>query len=322
MCASGAVQAMPMPIPFRGLNANCAVIATAQGSSADSGALVDDGANIPEEAPSMLERTRAAQAGIPSSPIIKSPADMGCPASFLIAAAAEAEKPIVTLSPILPIPAQAVSQAIASQSGAISAPKTDVAVTETGRPDILGSVALLVNKTPLDEQWYKVRYSRVNGQVGPWTTLLKAQRGHPRTAQIEAVNSWVNARIIFADDIKTAGKADRWATAAHSLRSRRGDCEDYAIAKMHMLGSLGVATSDMYLVIVRDLVRKADHAVLVVRAEGKLLLLDNSTNLIVDARTEQDYRPIFSYSGNQSWLHGYEDEIKYSSSPKQIASLQ
>ena len=66
-----------------------------------------------------------------------------------------------------------------------------------------------------------------------------------------------------------------------------------------MLRQAGFASKDLYLVILRDLTRNADHAVLVVRAEGRLLVLDNGNNRIVDSATIADYRPILSFSGKQ-----------------------
>jgi len=58
-------------------------------------------------------------------------------------------------------------------------------------------------------------------------------------------------------------------------------------------------------VILHDVARRADHAVLVARAEGRLLVLDNGTSRIVDSAMISDYRPIFTFSGNKVWTHGY-----------------
>jgi predicted transglutaminase-like cysteine proteinase len=74
---------------------------------------------------------------------------------------------------------------------------------------------------------------------------------------------------------------------------------------MQLLSAIGVARSDMYLTIARDLVRNADHALLVVRHEGKYWLLDNATDELLDASKSYDYRPILTYSETGKWLHGY-----------------
>jgi predicted transglutaminase-like cysteine proteinase len=61
----------------------------------------------------------------------------------------------------------------------------------------------------------------------------------------------------------------------------------------------------MYLTIARDLARNADHALLIVKQDGRYWVLDNSTNQLLDARESNDYRPILSYSSSGKWLHGY-----------------
>ena len=66
------------------------------------------------------------------------------------------------------------------------------------------------------------------------------------------------------------GVADRWSAADDTLARGRGDCEDYALAKLAMLRRAGFADRDLYLVLVKDLARRADHAVLVVRSDGKI----------------------------------------------------
>ncbi len=126
--------------------------------------------------------------------------------------------------------------------------------------------------------------------------------------QLDAVNRYVNQRVAFVNDIQQYGVSDRWMAAGETLRRGRGDCEDFAIAKLQMLRRAGFADKDLYLVILRDLARRADHAVLVVRAEGRMLVLDNGTNRIVDSATVPDYRPILTFSGTKAWTHGYRRE--------------
>ena len=187
------------------------------------------------------------------------------------------------------------------------------------RPDIFGSVALRISATPLGARWAAARAASLGARHGPWATTLRAMRGRDRTDQVAAINSWVNARIRFAEDRASGGQADRWASAAESLRSRRGDCEDYAIAKMQMLRALGVADEDLYFVVARDLVRRADHALLVVRLDGRLVTLDNQTDRLLDASQSNDYRPIFTYAGTQAWMHGYRADPV--TAPMRTASL-
>ncbi len=172
----------------------------------------------------------------------------------------------------------------------------------TGRPDVFGSVALSVGRTPLDQRWRGVARQRVSGAPAAYAATL---RGQGELERVEAVNRYVNARVQFVDDSRQYGRPDLWAAASDTLRRGRGDCEDYAIAKLQMLRAAGVADRDMYLVIAKDLVRRADHALLVVRSGGHMLVLDNGTNRILDADDISDYRPVLTFSANGAWTHGY-----------------
>jgi predicted transglutaminase-like cysteine proteinase len=251
----------------------------------------------------------------------------GVPSKLDLLRAQQAEPPTPGAGPDVAASCMArIATALPTDRSSAAVPtatdKAQQAVPDTGRPDVFGSIALSVGRTPLDHRWTRARNARLGGGAGPWAQLIRAQRGLAQADQIAAVNIWVNARIAFADDIKAQGVADQWASAAQSLTRGRGDCEDYAIAKMQLLTTLGVDPSDIYLVIARDLVRQADHAVLVVRSEGRLVVLDNGTDRVLDARDVRDYRPIMSYSGNRAWLHGYAVTQRASPAPVQTTALR
>ena len=87
-----------------------------------------------------------------------------------------------------------------------------------------------------------------------------------------------------------------------------------------MLRAAGVSDRDMYLVIAKDLVRRADHALLVVRSGGHMLVLDNGTNRILDADDISDYRPVLTFSANGAWTHGYRRPVAPLVGPMTMAS--
>jgi len=171
-----------------------------------------------------------------------------------------------------------------------------------GRPDVFGSVALRVGHTPLDARWKGVEHAGVDGAAG---RFAEAQRGKDAITTLEAVDWYVNKRVRFVDDQVQWGRPDVWSAASTTLARGRGDCEDYAIAKMAMLRRAGFADRDLYLVVLKDLVRRADHAVLVARADGHMYVLDNGTDQVLDSETVPDYRPILTFASTGSWTHGY-----------------
>jgi len=72
-----------------------------------------------------------------------------------------------------------------------------------------------------------------------------------------------------------------------------------------LLRRAGFAERDLYFVVLKDLARRADHAVLVVRSGGRFLVLDNGTDRMIDSADIRDYRPILTFTAGQRFAHGY-----------------
>jgi len=197
---------------------------------------------------------------------------------------------------------------IAPQPASYSLPQVTSAVLRTtdgvvdGMPDLFGSVALKVGHTPLDWRWRSVEDSPVTGAPAAYSRSL---RGVDPAEKAALINQYVNRRVRYTEDIVQYGKADYWAPADQTLHRGRGDCEDYAIAKLQMLREAGVSPHDLYLVLVNDLVRRADHAVLVMRAGNRMLLLDDGTSEVLETQAVSDYRPILTFASYGTWTHGY-----------------
>src|SRR3546814_15579374 len=99
-----------------------------------------------------------------------------------------------------------------------------------------------ISRRSLDGQWASVA-AALPGK-GVWSGMLNAARGSAAQQQVEMINSWVNGRLRFVDD-RQGG--DNWASAARTLQSGVGDCEDYAIAKMKLLEAAGFDRHSMFL---------------------------------------------------------------------------
>ena len=174
------------------------------------------------------------------------------------------------------------------------------------RPDIFNSVALSIGRSPLDARWNQIAGAGVSGATAAFAASL---RGQGIFAKLEAANSYVNARVRFVDDRVQFGTVDRWMPASETLARGRGDCEDFAIAKRALLRAAGVPDRHLYLVVLKDLTRRADHAVLVVRANGRFLVLDNGTDRIVDSSEAPDYRPVLTFTAGHTYTHGYRRDM-------------
>ena len=218
--------------------------------------------------------------------------------------AATPEVPAIDLAVVGPVPAEPLVPAIggtrpySSDCSALRHPQA----TAPGAEDFLASRRVAIGRTAFDNDWQRVSRDRVSPRR---YRKLIGSASPDSFAVLRSVNSWVNQAITFADDSDLFSRADYWAGAATTLRLRRGDCEDIALTKMQLLAAAGVAREDMILTIARDLVRNADHAVLIVRHDGRYYMLDNASDEVFDASTSHDYRPILSFGSGQAWLHGY-----------------
>jgi predicted transglutaminase-like cysteine proteinase len=171
-------------------------------------------------------------------------------------------------------------------------------------PSLFGSVALRIGHTALDGRWTRVAYAPPPTDAR-WREVVRAASALPEHARLQLANTWINHQIAFESDLANYGVRDYWASARESLARGRGDCEDYAIAKMELLRAAGVPQSDLYLVVAKDLVRRADHAILAVRTSDGFFVLDNGTDEVLPADAVQDYRPVVTFSAGREWLHGF-----------------
>lgn len=185
---------------------------------------------------------------------------------------------------------------------AINRKRFDYLAWMSGRPDVFGSVALPVRRTRLDARWRKVERARIGGLTARFAESL---RNSADINRLEAVNRYVNSRVRYVEDRQQHGLADVWSAATQTLGRGRGDCEDYAIAKLQMLRHAGISDSDLYLVIVKDLTSRRDHAVLVVRAAQRMFVLDNGTDRLFESESVRDYRPVMTFAASGTWTHGY-----------------
>ena len=127
--------------------------------------------------------------------------------------------------------------------------------------DFLSSTRLAVSRTPFDREWTRV--SAVALRAGAMRPLHLSP-GHAATlVLLHQVNAWANEHIRYEDDQALYGRPDYWASAPQTLKRRAGDCEDIAILKYQLLAAAGIPRDTMFLTVARDLVRHADHAVLV-----------------------------------------------------------
>jgi len=125
-------------------------------------------------------------------------------------------------------------------------------------------------------------------------SLVELGRHHEGRARIGQINRAVNLAIRPVSDLVQYGVDDFWAAPLTTMRTGAGDCDDYAILKYLALREVGIAPENIRLMIVRDVRRQNNHAVVAVRHDDEWLILDNRTMVMVRAIDAQYYWPLFS----------------------------
>lgn len=123
--------------------------------------------------------------------------------------------------------------------------------------------------------------------------IVEQGRKHQGRARIAEINRAVNLSIKTMADSVQHGIDDVWSAPLATFAAGAGDCEDYAIVKYVVLRQSGTLSDNLRLVIVRDVRRGLNHAVVAVRFDGEWLILDNRHMVLVKATEAQHYSPLF-----------------------------
>jgi len=134
-----------------------------------------------------------------------------------------------------------------------------------------------------------------------WARLTTRLRSLDRRAMLDALNRAIN-RHPYVAATDNWGRPDYWETPFEFM-ARNGQCEDYAIAKFMILRALGFADDDLRILVVRDVAREVDHAVLVVNVDGTAWLLDSVNDSVAPLATATQYRPYYAINETGWWFY-------------------
>ena len=134
-----------------------------------------------------------------------------------------------------------------------------------------------------------------------WNGFLDGIKGLDQRTQLDKVNAFMN-QFPYIDDITNWGRANYWEAPLEFLH-KSGDCKDYAIAKYMSLRYLGWPVDELRLVVLRDMNLSADHAVLAVYFDDRILVLDNQIRDVINADSIHHYHPYYSINEEHWWFH-------------------
>lgn len=135
-----------------------------------------------------------------------------------------------------------------------------------------------------------------------WKTLIDAAHKQPAPMALKMVNDFFNQKIKFESDLSVWNKNDYWATPMQTLSMKRGDCEDFSIAKYFTLVAAGVPEEKLRLMYVQALKFNQAHMVLAYypSPEAEPLVLDNLNHDIFPASARSDLKPVYSLARRES----------------------
>jgi predicted transglutaminase-like cysteine proteinase len=118
-----------------------------------------------------------------------------------------------------------------------------------------------------------------------------------RLSELDEINRSINRAIAPATDAELYGISEFW-----TLPVGKGDCEDYALLKRHVLLQRGWPTSALLLTVVRD-EQGEGHAVLTARTAQGDFILDNKVDAVkLWHRTPYQFVMRQSYLSPRVWM--------------------
>jgi predicted transglutaminase-like cysteine proteinase len=112
---------------------------------------------------------------------------------------------------------------------------------------------------------------------------------------VTKVNRWVNHNVQYITDKENQRIADYWQTPRETLKSLKGDCEDFAILKYFMLINWGIPDTELSLWYGNTPI--GAHAV----TSYKNKILDNRTDELITAEHSDFIRMFELHEAKPRW---------------------
>ena len=148
----------------------------------------------------------------------------------------------------------------------------------------------------------KIKYGQnVYIRLKAWDKMLIKAKNAKTLKKLKYVNDFFN-KIKYKTDIKHWNKTDYWATPFEFIGTRRGDCEDYAIAKYFALIKVGIKEEKLRISYVKLLRQRTkyeeSHMVLSYyhKANSTPIILDNVNTRLKLVSKRKDIKLIYSFN--------------------------
>lgn len=112
---------------------------------------------------------------------------------------------------------------------------------------------------------------------------------------VQRVNIKYNSYEYITDQ-EHFGKADYWQNPYEFSTYKKGDCEDYAIAKYYDLMNIGMPEDRLLVVYGRHIPNDEAHMVLFVMIGNEWFVMDNITDVIKPVRQRTDIEFVYGFN--------------------------
>lgn len=178
---------------------------------------------------------------------------------------------------------------------------------------LTGGLAIAVTDLDKMQNLALTRYGQqAANTIGEWRAAIDKAQGMTDDQKIVLVNDFFNTRIRWMEDPQAWGDKDYWATPLEVMGHRKGDCEDFAIAKYATLLLAGMEMNKLRITYVKAKIGgpySKVHAAHMVLAYYPLpgadpKILDNLVMEIRPASMRPDLTPVFGFNSNGLWVGG------------------
>jgi len=125
-----------------------------------------------------------------------------------------------------------------------------------------------------------------------WLKQFDHLEGKSTAEKARGVDAVIDQQVTYVTDPEQYRRADYWATPMETLKSKKGDCEDFAILKYFALRHLGVPADKMFVVAVGQNGSDLDHATLMVDTRDPGFFTrqwEKASNKVFHAEIKHDY---------------------------------
>ena len=168
-------------------------------------------------------------------------------------------------------------------------------------PDVFGMSATPQKIGLEDDRW--IRIGALPSRNPILAAMIASASTMTRYQQASFVQATINGRLTYRLDQDNWGAKDYWASADETIARGAGDCEDLALVKLQALRLLGFHERDLFL-MTGTRPSGEEHALLLVRIDGRFWVLEDGLNRIVRAESFRMFKPAVTYGAGWKWVHG------------------